>query len=599
MGRLQPGLSDAQADARLRVLSPQMLQDTVPNGWPQAQQQKFLRWSFQLSPGEQGWTMLRNRFTHPLAVMMILVGLVLMIACANLANLLLARASARHREIGVRLSMGATRVRIIRQLLTESALLSLLGGAAGCFFAFWFTRLLVTFLESNQPDGSAVHVDLQPDWRIVLFTLAVALASGFLFGLAPALRATRTGIAASLKESVHNIRSGDGRLGIGRFILPLQAALSVLLVAAAGLFAGSLFHLLTLQAGFNPADLSVIEVDTAKRPGNNASLIELYSRMLERLNGLPGVKAASLMWFTPLSGRGWDDSPDIPGRNDLSEQQRDTFINPVGPRFFDVMEISILAGRQFSDADTASSEKVGVISELAARRFFPGKNALGEQIVLQKAMIRIVGIARNIRYASLRDPEPLELYIPYTQKSDGIPSLTFVIKTAPGTPSVYPAFRSALHEIAPDVPVGRAKTMVELVDDSVSSERLMASLSIFFGVLALLLTSIGLYGILAYMVTRRAGEIGIRMALGARGHNVVWLVLKEVMGYVAMGVSVGVIAVLAMSRLVASFLYGIQPNDPGNLLAAVAALTLVAAAAGFMPAWRASRLDPTISLRQE
>ncbi|HEX4166845.1 MAG TPA: FtsX-like permease family protein, partial [Bryobacteraceae bacterium] len=467
-------------------------------------------------------------------------------------------------------------------------------------FAFWLTRLLVAFLQTRQQVGPSqfVQFELHPDWRIVLFTLLLAVGCGLLFGLAPALRATRISIAASLKESAANLRRGYGRLGIGRLILTLQAALSVLLVAAAGLFAGSLDHLLSSEPGFNPKDVTLVSIDTDKRPEKGAALLSLYGRLIARLNTFRGVKAATPIWFMPLSDAQWDESPSIPGRSDLTEDQRDTYINLIGPRFFDAFEIPVLAGRGFTEGDTPVSERVGILNELAARRFFPKTNPIGEHIVLGNP-IRIIGIAGNIKYLNLREPEPPELYIPYTQKTGDIPSLTFALKTLPGAPSIYPAFRAVLHEIAPDVPIGITKTMQQQMDDSVGRERLMASLSIFFGTLALLLTAIGLYGILAYSVTRRTGEIGIRLALGARGHNVIWLVVREAMGHIVAGVVVGIGATIGASRLVASFLYGIEPNDPGNLFTAVFVLLLVAMAAAYLPALRASRLDPTVSLRQE
>jgi predicted permease len=517
-----------------------------------------------------------------------------------MANLLLARASARHREIAIRLSMGAGRARIVRQLLTESVLLSLFGGLAGTLFAFWLTRILIAFV-STQRHGPAqfTHLELHPDWRIAFFTLGVSFASGILFGLTPALRSTRAGIASSLKESAHNLRGSQGRFQSGRLILTLQTAVSVLLVAAAGLFAGSLFRLLTLNYGFNPDKVSLIEVDTDKRPEKGPALAALYTRILERANGLPGVKAASLVWFVPLSGGGWQETLRVPGKADLPQHERTASINLIGPRFFDALETRLFSGRQFNEADTAASEKVGIISQMAAQRFFPGENPINQHILLLEKPIRIVGVAGNTKYLSLRNQQLPELYLPYTQKMDELPSFTFVIKTRPGSPSPNPAFRAMLHDLAPDVPIGMTYTMEQQVDDSVGRERLMASLSIFFGSLALLLTAIGLYGILAYSVTRRAGEIGIRMALGARRGNVIWLVLRGAVGYVLGGIAMGAVAVLAASRVVASLLYGVRPNDPGNLVTAIVVLLFVAALAAFFPSLRASRVDPAISLRQE
>lgn len=602
MGRMNTGVRAQQVNAELSTISPAVLQETTPPGWRAEWKKRYRAYTFSSESGAQGWSFLRLQFTNPLLVLMILVGLVLLIACANMANLLLARASARHREIAVRLSMGAGRARIIRQLLTESVLLSLAGGLVGTLFAFWLTRILVAFVSATQErhgPGRFTHLELHPDWRIVLFTFGAAVVSGILFGLAPALRSTRMDVASSLKESAHQLRNTRTHLQSGRLLLTFQTALSVLLVAAAGLFAGSLFHLLTLNYGFNPENVRLIEVDTDKRPDKGPALTALYSRILERANELPGVKAASLLWIVPLSGGGLDQNMHVPGKPDLPDRESDTLINVIGPRFLDVMQIRLLSGRQFDERDTAAAEKVGIISRLAAQRFYPGENPIGQHVLLEGKPIRIIGVTDNIKYRSLRDEDSPELYLPYTQSAGKLPSFTFILKMRRGAPSPNQQFRAMLYELAPDAPVGMTYTMEQQVDSSVGRERLMASLSMFFGTLALLLTSIGLYGVLAYTVTRRTGEIGIRMALGARRTQVIWLVLRGATSYVAGGVVIGAIAVLAASHVVASLLYGIRPNDPGNLAAAVLALLFVAVLAALFPSLRATRVDPAVSLRQE
>ncbi len=607
MARLAPGVSLEKARAQLKVVSPQILLNTVPLGWEKADQQRFKREQLTATPAPNGWSFLRLRFTDPLAILMTLVGIVLLIACANLANLLFARSSARQREIAVRLAMGAGRSRVVRQLLTESILLSLLGGVVGLAFAFGCTRLLLSILTASASDGGPgqdIRFDLQPDWRILLFTFLAAVLSGLLFGLAPALRATRIGIIGSLKERAHSVRGAGSRMGVGRLILTFQAALSVLLICGAGLFAGSLWRLWTLNPGFNPKDLFLIGIDTDRRSVEGHSPLRLYSELLERLNATPGVEAASLLWMTPLSGGGWDNYISIPGRTDLTKEQSDTFINLAAPRFFIAMGTPLLAGREFSNADSANSERVGIINELAARRFFPGRNPIGEHIQLEKALIRIVGVAANSKYLSLRDPEPLELYLPYTQNpsddpSRAVPSLTFVIRSALKPAAVDSSFRNILHRIAPDIPLSIARSMEDQIAASLDSERLMALLSLFFGVLALLLTSIGLYGVLAYSVAQRTNEIGVRMALGAQRRDVILLVMRESMAHVAIGISAGIVAVLGTSKLIAALLYGIQPNDVGNLALAVIVFLLVAGTAAYLPARRASHLEPLCALREE
>jgi predicted permease len=602
MGRLKSGISPEQANAQLRTISPRVLQDTLPQAWGSASQKRFLQWRFLTGPGAAGWTFLRIQFSNPLAVLMTLVIVVLLIACANMANLLLARTSVRQREIAVRLAMGAGRTRIIRQLLTESLLLSVIGGFTGILFAYWSAHLLVGFLSASQQhsfEGQAAQLNLSPDWRVVLFTLATSVAAGLLFGLGSALRATRASISHSLKERTHSIRIAAGRVGIGRLVLGAQVGLSILLIAGAGLFAGSLFRLLTMNPGFNPENVSYIQVDTDKLPQRGPALLNIYTHLLHRTASLPGIDQASLMWFPPLSNGGWDDYIDIPGGSRVPREQRDAFMNLAGPNFFDVMQIPLIAGRQFTDADTAASEKVGILNKLAADRLFPGRTPIGEHVVLDKQLIRIVGVAGNTKYLNMREPDPLTLYLPYSQRSGEIPSLTFVIRTRPGVRGAFSEFRAVLREIAPAIPISKAETMEEQLNDSLGSERLMASLSIFFATLALLLTSIGLYGVLAYLVTGRTGEIGIRMALGARAVNVVWLVLRETATQVFIGISAGILAVIFTSKLIASLLYGVQPNDPGNLVLAVVTLLAVSALAAYVPALRATRVDPVRALREE
>lgn len=601
MARLKDGVPLQQAQARLKVISPQVMRDTVPN-WDSKGKKGFLAWQLAANPGANGWTSLRRQFTNPLAVLMTLVGLVLLIACSNLANLLLARASSRQREIAVRIAMGAGRGRMIRQLLTETVLLSFLGAVAGLAFAIWSARLLVALLASSQRvymGGQEIQFDLRPDWRVLLFTLTAALACGLLFGLAPALRATRMGVSAALKERAQSVRGTGARMGIGRVLLSLQAALSVLLVAGAGLFAGSLWRLATLNPGFNPKGVLVFSLDTTKRPEKGPALAELYDRLLERVRAIPGIRAASANWFTPLSDSGWNEAIPIPGRTDLSEDARLTDLNLVGPDFFRVMEIPLLAGREFQAADGSAAEKVGVLNEVAARRFFPNRSALGVQLTVEGKVIRIVGIAGNAKYMNLQEADPPTLYFPYAQAGEQIPSLRILLKTQAGMRAIYPAFHAALHEIAPDVPIGAVKTMEEQVGDSLGSQRLMASLSVFFSVLALLLTSIGLYGVLAYSVERRTGEIGIRMALGAPRRSVILLVMHETTGHVLAGILAGIVLVLMLSRLIAGLLYGIEPNDAGNLALAVFAFLVVAAVAAYVPAHRAGSLDPLAALREE
>jgi predicted permease len=595
MGRMAPGVSPERAAAELRSLSPQIMESVLPGEAARPDRKAmFLRQILQVERGASGSSSLRGRVRTPLRILMALVALVLLIACANMANLLTARASARYKEVAIRLAMGAARARVIRQFLTESLLLSVAGAAAGFLIALWSTRILIAMLSSS---SNPVVLNLHPDWRVLLFTAAVAMLTGILFGLGPAFRATRTGVAAL--HVLSRVRK-QTELGFGRMLLAAQVALSIVLLAAAGLFAGSLVRLMTESSGFDPRNVNVIQIDTSKRPEKGPALIALMGRMMKRTQTLPGVESASLLSTTPLSNGGWSNYVAIPGRTDLSEEQRDADLNAIGPRFFETMRIPILRGRDFTDSDDAQSEKVALISDNAARRWFPKGDALGAHIGLvtdnAPGIMRVVGIVGNIKYFNLRESVPLTLYLPFTQSNQ---AGSIAIRTRVPLKTTYAAFREMLRQVAPGTPIRTVKTMDQQVDDSVATERLTAYLSVFIAVLALLLTAVGLYGILAYSVARRTSEIGIRMALGAQRASVVWLVIRGAMAHTVTGAIAGIAAVLATSKAIASLLYEVRPNDPATLALAVTALALVCAAAAWLPARRASRLDPMDALREE
>jgi putative ABC transport system permease protein len=596
MGRVQPGISPEQAAAELRSISPQIMGNSLPGEAAARPDRKtaFLRQILQAERGASGYASLRGRVRTPLGILMALVALVLLIACANMANLLTARASARYREVAIRLAMGAARARVIRQFLTESCLLSIAGAAAGFLIALWSTRVLIAMLSSA---SNPVVLNMYPDWRVLLFTAAVAMLTGILFGLGPSFRATRTGVAAL---HVLSRASKQTELGFGRILVGGQVALSVVLLAAAGLFAGSLVRLMTESYGFDTSNVSVIALDTSKRPEKGPALIALLGRIVKRTQTLAGVESASLLSTTPLSNGGWDNPITIVGRTDLSEDARMVDINAIGPRFFETMRIQILRGRDFTDGDDPQSERVAVISENAAHRWFPKGDALGAQIGLVNdnvpRMMRVIGIVGNIKYLNLRESIPLTLYVPSTQYNL---AGSIALRTRMPLKTTYAQVREILRQAAPGTPIRTAKTMEQQVDESLATERLTAYLSVFIAALALLLTAVGLYGILAYSVARRTSEIGIRMALGARRASVVWLVIRVAMGHTAAGAVAGIAVVLAASKVIASLLYEVRPNDPATLALAMTALALVCAVAAWLPARRASRLDPMAALRED
>ncbi|HLJ45086.1 MAG TPA: ABC transporter permease [Bryobacteraceae bacterium] len=593
MGRLKDGISEERAQVQLRTISRGIMLDSDP---PQKADRRanFLSQVLQTEPGAAGFTRLRGKLRSPLRVLMALVGFVLLIACANMANLLTARASARHKEVVVRLAMGASRGRVIRQFVTESLLLAIAGAAGGFLAAIWATRGLIALLSTTD---NPVVLDLKPDWRILGFTALTAIVAGLLFGLAPAVRATRAGIGSALKERTHQIQGAAGAFGFTRLLLGSQVALSIVLLAAAGLLAQSLVRLLTERPGFDPRGVSVISLDTTRLPEKGAALIDLYGRVVHRAAELPLVESASLLSTTPLTNRGWNDYFLIPGRTDLPEEQRLADINAVSPRLLQTMRIPLLAGRDFNEGDTPRSPLVAIVSENAARLWFPN-GALGAEFGMEgnSPKLRIVGIAGNIKYMNLREETPLTVYVPYTQSNQ---TGFIALRTRASLRQTYANFRDLLRQVAPGAPIRTIRTMEQQIDESLSTERLTAYLSVYFAGLALLLTAVGLYGILAYSVARRISEIGIRMALGAQRSNVIWLVVREAMGHTAFGAAVGTAAVFVSAKLIASLLYGVRPHDPVAMLLAIAALAAVCAVAAWVPARRASRLEPMVALREE
>jgi predicted permease len=467
----------------------------------------------------------------------------------------------------------------------------------GLLFSFWATRFLAGILS---PADSPVRLDLSPDWRVLLFTTAAAIASGVLFGIGPSLRATGHRLAATLKERALHVRTGEGGFAFGKILLGIQVALSVVLLAAAGLFAGTLIRLLTLNPGFDPDHVTVISVVNSRPPLLGPAAIRLFGRLADRARAIPGVESATLLSTTPLSNGGWTNFFTIPGRPDLSEDQRLADVNAIGAQFTKTMGVPLLAGRDFNDGDTDESEKVVLVSENAAHRWFPTGDAVGAQISMAgmkpEDSRRIVGIVGDSKYLNLREEMPLTVYVPSAQSNQ---AGNVAIRTKMPVAAIYAAFRRILREEAPGMPVRSVKTMRQQVDESLSTERLTAYLSLFIGALALLLTAVGLYGILAYTVSRRTGEIGIRMALGAQRPSVIWLVVREAMGHTAAGMVVGVAAVLATSRVTRSLLFNVQPNDPATISAAVGILITVCFVAASLPASRASKLDPMEALREE
>jgi predicted permease len=601
-GRLKPGETIAQAQAGLQPLFHQIIESevTMPAFRKSTPFDKagFLRMWMEVMPGAQGNTSLRRTYEKPLLVLIGVTGLVLLIACANLASLLTARAAARQKEIAIRLAIGSSRARIIRQLITESLLLSAAGGAAGILLAVSMVKALVAFLPANLT-GYGIASD--PDPRMLAFSFALAVSTGLLFGLAPALQATRPDIAPTLKDQAGNV-SGGAQVTFRKTLVAAQVALSLLLLIGAGLFIRSLGNLRLIDPGFKTGNL--IQFNLNPRPaGLDPKRTHLFYEQLEaRLKALPGISGAGMANQGLLTGNEWDNSLTIQGYVAKPGEDIDPHFNQVTPGYFETLGIHLLAGRSFTAADTANSRLVAVVNESFAKRYYGAAPAVGRMFGRGSdpgtpTDIEIIGVVNDTRYESLRDEIPLEVYICDAQQPAS--GKTVYVRTERDPDNAFSSVRSVVHDLAPDLPVTGLKTLERQLDESLVTERLVATLSSVFGALATLLAIIGLYGVMAYMVTRRSREIGIRMALGALAGNVVWLVMREVLVLVGIGIAVGLPAAFAVTRLASSQLYGVSANDPLAMGAATVLLAGVALLAGYIPARRAAGFDPVRVLRYE
>jgi predicted permease len=588
----RPSVSPAHAAARLKTLAPEILKTTLPQNMKPVDQTEYLNSTFATIPVSTGPSDLRARYQQALSILMVITGLVLLISCANVANLLFARGAARSREIAIRVALGLSRARLLRQLLTESLLLSLTGAALGILFAGWGARLLIRFLSTTR---NQVFLDLTIDLRVLAFTAAVAILTGLLFGIAPAWKGTLVDPQAAMKANARGVIEGS-RFGLGKALVVAQVALSLLLVVGAGLMLTTFFKLENIDAGFNRNGVLLAGVDLRSGhypPDREGAVLQ---EMLDRLRALPGVRSASASAITPISGWRWSQDVQIDG---YTAKDANVWLNRVSDRFFETLGTSLLAGRDFNSHDTLQSPQVAIVNQTLAKKFFAGRNPIGRRYRLQNGdklspPIEIVGVVQDAKYHELRDEIPPTAYLSSNQGPFLQLPLTFELRAAAGAPSaLIPAVKSAVPE------VNEFTTLATQIDESLTRERLLATLSGFFGALALLLAMIGLYGVMSYNVARRRNEIGIRMALGAEQARVLSMVLREVAILIAAGLTLGLGAALATTRLLESFLYGTKSKDPLTLLAAAAVLAAVAALAGYLPARRASRQDPMAALRDE
>jgi predicted permease len=612
-GRLKPGVTRQQAKAALQpffhdMLAMEVKEAAFAHAAPETKQ-AFLRSWIDVLPGSQGRSYFRDALTTPLWLLLAVTGTVLLLACANLANLLLARAAARQREFAIRIAIGAGAARIVRQLLIESFVLAACGASAGLVLATWADALLLKVVVA---DSSELAVSTTPDFRILAFTFGVTLLTTILFGLIPALQASRADVAPTLKEQAGAV-VGGGHVLLRKCLVTAQVTLSVLLLIGAGLFIRTLSNLRGLGPGFGTEHLIGFEVDPSLSGYKGERSKLFYAQLTDRLAALPGVKNVGLASVRILEDDEWDSSMTVEGYSFKPGESPEPYMNEISPNYFAVMGVPIVAGRDFTVKDNVriprgtdpndTTPTTAMINEKFARKYFGSISPIGRHIGFgsdpgTKTDMEVIGVVKDIKYTNLRDEIPPQAFIPYlASKEPG--GMTVYVRTTRDPSQIMTAIRGEVRGLDSNVPIYSLRTTDEQIDNSLRVERLIASLSSVFGLLATLLAVIGLYGVMAYAVSRRTREIGIRMALGAIGGDVIWMVMREVLLLVAIGVAVGVPAAVLLSQFVKSQLFGLEPHDPATILASTVLLALVAGLAGFVPALRASRIDPMRALHYE
>jgi putative ABC transport system permease protein len=599
VGRLEPGVSIEAATSQLQAISPGIFDETVPEKYPPSSVEKYRAYRLAAFPAATGISNLREQYSKPLYFLLATAGLVLLIACANLANLLLARASAREREIAVRLALGASRGRLVRQLMTESLLLAALGAAAGLWLAGALSRLLVGYLSTRD---DRLVVDLAPDWRVLGFTLALGVLTCLLFGLAPALRASRADLGLVLKAA-----GGHGatvrRFGLRRLLVAFQVALSFVLLAGALFFARSLQKLATVDTGFDEAGVLIVSVDLRRLELPVERRAPVHQAIVERVRAVPGVAAAASTAIVPISGDRWNQEVEDAGAAEDQKGQNAWFTR-VSEGYFATLGTPLRAGRDVSAADTLGAPAVAVVNEAVGRKLYGGESPLGKRIRVSASSngpawtFEVVGLVADSKYGALRAEEEPIVYLSAAQEAEPPPSVDLVVRREGPLAGVVTGVKAAVAEAAP-LATFDIDSLERRIRDSILRERLMATLSGFFGLLAAILATIGLYGVVAYGVARRTQEIGIRMALGAGGRRIASMILRETGVLLAVGLGAGVLLALAALRLASSMLYGLPPHDVPTLGMALALMVVVTLVAAALPARRAARVDPMVALKDE
>ena len=596
IGRLKPGVQIDQAQASVNTGLQQFLTAERGAQLDDEDRQAIQNSYVSLAPGGRGLSGLRSFYSKALSMLMVIVALVLVIACANVGNLLLSRAAARQAEISLRQALGASRWRLVRQLMTESLVLAVIGGVAGILLAQWGVSLLVSRLAATTP------LNVKPDSSVLLFTLGISVLSGVLFGIAPALRATKADLTTALKEK--STRGRKGRFNLGSLLVVAQVAVSLVLLVGAGLFARSLIKLQQEDLGFNNENVLIASVDTRLAGYQPNDLSNVYRQLYDRLSALPNVQSVTIATYSPMAGTSRSSSVTVRGYTPNKGEDMVVADMLVGPRFAETLGVPLLMGREINLEDTPASTRVAVVNQSFAQAFYPGQNPIGRRMTFEedsdKDDFEIIGVIGDAKYGSPREPAERTVYRPILQVQDsGAFSNVFELRTVGDPLNLSAEVRASILQFNDKLPVLNFTTLKKQTDEALRQERLVAQLVSFFGLLGLLLSCVGLYGIMAHAVVRRTNEIGIRMALGAERRDIIWMVLKESLMLVGVGLAVGLPASWAAGRLVSSQLFGLTPSDPLTLLVAVVLLGVVGALAGYLPARKASRVNPLIALRYE
>jgi predicted permease len=601
LGRLKPGMSPHKAQAGLAPLYRAIMQEEAPAlKLSPRDRQEFLNRQLVLDTGSHGRPILQHDTKQPLLVLLAMVGLVLLIACANLAGLLVARGEGRQREIALRLALGAGRIRLVRQLMTESLLLALAGGVAGLALASWTLSVIVNSIPEN--DGAA-GLTAQLDYRVLFFACAVSLVTGVLFGLAPALRATHTDLQSVLKDQGVNVSGGRANVRVRKSLLVSQIALTAVLLAAAGLFAHSLLNLKTQDLGVRADHVLQFSISPELNRYTPSQTIALADRVRKSMQPLPGVRSVSASEIPMLADSNSSSNITVQGYNAQEDEDMDVAQNWVGPNFLATMGIPLLNGREFSEADTAPSPKVAIINEAMARRYFAGRDPIGLHFGFGggkdvKLDTEIIGVVKDSKNVDVKKATLPFVFLPYSQ-SEHFGNTTFYVRTNQNPVALTATVRNLIAGFDSNLPVYGVKTLTAQVDEIMFTDRLVTIFSLCLGLLASLLAAVGLYGVMAYVVARRTREIGIRMALGATQKNVAWMILREIIGMLAAGLGIGLIAAYGIGRVVESLLFGVKASDPVVFVSAAGLLTAVALLAGWLPSRKAANVDPMVALRYE